>query len=128
MIFVTILMIGCRCPQPRTDSDARLFAAIRQVESGDRWWVVNVYEHAYGPYQCREMAWRDGGGSPEEWPTGAFDAGKTEAVMRRYWHRYGAVTDEQKARIWNGGPRGMKKRATKRYWRKVQEAMRERTD
>jgi hypothetical protein len=46
-----------------------------------------------------------------------------EIVMRRYWERYDAVTDEQKARIWNGGPGGMRKKTTLAYWRKVQEAM-----
>ena len=40
--------------------------------------------------------------------------------MLAYWRRYGAETDEQKARVWNGGPRGMSKKATERYWRKVE--------
>lgn len=32
-------------------------------------------------------------------------------------------TDEQKARVWNGGPRGASKAATVGYWKRVQEAM-----
>jgi len=43
--------------------------------------------------------------------------------MLRYWARYHAVTDEQKARCWNGGPAGMRKAATAKYWAKVQGAM-----
>lgn len=43
--------------------------------------------------------------------------------MLAYWKRYGAVTDEQKARIWNGGPRGMSKQSTAPYWTKVRKAL-----
>ena len=43
--------------------------------------------------------------------------------MLAYWTRYGAVTDEQRARIWNGGPRGMSKAATLPYWAKVQKEL-----
>ena len=32
-------------------------------------------------------------------------------------------TDENRARIWNGGPRGWEKSSTKAYWQKVQRAM-----
>jgi hypothetical protein len=126
MSLFGIVIILCHPWTP--DPDTRLFAAIRQVESGGNDRLVNYPEQAYGPYQCREAAWFDGGGSVVEWPLGALSRSRTEGVMRRYWQRYDAVTDEQKARVWNGGPRGMKKQATKRYWRKVQEAMRERTD
>jgi len=30
------------------------------------------------------------------------------------------VTDEDRARIWNGGPNGWRRKATEPYWRKVQ--------
>jgi hypothetical protein len=39
--------------------------------------------------------------------------------MQGYWERYGARTDEHRARVWNGGPKGMKKAATVAYWNKV---------
>jgi hypothetical protein len=123
MIFVTILMMGCRCPRPPADSDARLLAAIRKVESNDHDLAVNSKEQAYGAYQCRRGAWLDGGGAEADWPQQAFVRERVEIVMRRYWERYDAVTDEQKARIWNGGPGGMRKKTTLAYWRKVQEAM-----
>ena len=50
-------------------------------------------------------------------------------VFRRYMKRYatkqrlGRVTDEAKARIWNGGPMGHRRFATKNYWAKVQRAL-----
>jgi hypothetical protein len=123
MIFVTILMIGCRCPHPPADPDARLFAAIREIESHGNDYTVGDNGRSVGPYQCSLLAWLDGGGVSWEYPGGAYNQKHTEAIMRGYWKRYGAVTDEQKARIWNGGPRGMRKKATLAYWRKVQEAM-----
>lgn len=36
---------------------------------------------------------------------------------------YGQKGDEARARIWNGGPRGYRKDSTKKYWKKVKEAM-----
>ena len=42
----------------------------------------------------------------------------------RYEHNTGQkATDEVLARIWNGGPYGYRKAATKRYWAKVQRHM-----
>ena len=35
-----------------------------------------------------------------------------------------AVTDEDRARIWNGGPNGYRKTATDGYWHKVRNAIR----
>jgi len=34
-----------------------------------------------------------------------------------------SVTDQDRARIWNGGPKGWKKKSTIRYWRKVERKM-----
>ena len=102
----------------------RLFAAIRQAESGGDDLAVGDGGKSVGPYQCGRLAWIDGGGRVtgglDGWPQMAYDRKATEAVMLRYWARYGAVTDEQKARIWNGGPRGMSKESTKAYWARVQ--------
>lgn len=37
-----------------------------------------------------------------------------------YWSKVRKVSDEESlARIWNGGPSGHKKEATKKYWEKV---------
>lgn len=34
-----------------------------------------------------------------------------------------SVTDQDRARIWNGGPNGWKKPATEKYWKAVERAM-----
>lgn len=44
------------------------------------------------------------------------------AIERRLGH---APTDEDKARIWNGGPNGFRKSATVGYWQKVRRALEE---
>ena len=101
----------------------RLFNAIRQVESAGDDKAVGDGGKSVGPYQTGLAAFIDGGGSRGDYPRLAYDKNATEAVMLRYWARYGAVTDEAKARIWNGGPRGMTKTATLAYWQKVKGAM-----
>jgi hypothetical protein len=35
----------------------------------------------------------------------------------------GDVTDEHRARIWNGGPKGFKRTSTVGYWEKVKKAL-----
>ena len=56
----------------------------------------------------------------------AFDPAKARAICRAYLARYATAkrlgrepTDEDFARIWNGGPAGWKKKATLSYWHKV---------
>ena len=101
----------------------RLFDAIRQIESGGNDSAVGDGGRSVGPYQCGLLAWLDGGGKREDYPRLAYDRAATERIMVRYWERYGAATDEAKARTWNGGPRGMNKKATLAYWTKVRKEM-----
>ena len=50
-----------------------------------------------------------------------FDAEKSRQMFNLYVNYYGkGQSDEYKARIWNGGPTGNKKRATIAYWKKIQ--------
>lgn len=103
-----------------------LFAAIRQVESGGNDYAVGDGGRALGPYQCTRAAWQDGCewlGEGLDYDTYVWDRKATERIMRAYWTRYGADTDEQKCKIWNGGPRGMSKPATESYWLKVRNLM-----
>lgn len=100
---------------------ARLFDAIRQVESGGDDRAVGDGGRSCGPYQCGRAAWADGGGNPKDYDRLVWNRAACEKVMRGYWKRYGATTDEQRARTWNGGPNGMQKKATLAYWHKVKE-------
>jgi hypothetical protein len=50
-----------------------------------------------------------------------FDVEKSKAIFHLYVNHYGkGKSDEVKAKIWNGGPTGNKKRATIAYWHKIQ--------
>lgn len=62
--------------------------------------------------------------------TDRFDRAKSKEICRAYlqiWatrKRLGRVpTNEDYARIWNGGPRGWKKHSTKSYWQNVKARM-----
>ena len=49
-----------------------------------------------------------------------FNVEKSKAIFQLYTNYYGkGRSDEYKARIWNGGPTGNKKRATIAYWNKI---------
>ena len=107
----------------RTGHLARLFAAIRQVESGGRTDAVGDRGRSLGAYQISLVYWRDAGGKAGDYRRLVTNNAACEQIMRAYWKKYHAVTDEQKARMHNGGPAGMKKAATVWYWNKVKEAM-----
>ena len=54
----------------------------------------------------------------------------TEKVILAYWDRYATMkrlgrkpTNEDRARIHNGGPKGHTKKATLKYWEKVKKAL-----
>ena len=86
---------------------------------------------AMGPLQIHRVAWLDvrrDGEAYEDCEGLAYSL----VVMARYFERYAVErrlghtpTDEDRARIWNGGPNGYKKRATVGYWSRVERVMKE---
>ena len=116
-----------------------LYDAIAMVESGalsGMEYVTGDGGSAYGPYQIHKNYWID---ASEKDPSLKAD-GKTwdntkgpgsyeysEKVMQAYMNRYATCsrlghepTDEDIARIHNGGPDGYKRKATDDYWKKVE--------
>ena len=106
----------------------KLLAAMCEVESnGDCSKVGKVGE--LGCYQIRECFWIDAlewdssiGGEYED----VIDREYAEKVIYAFWDRYAnekrlgrPVTDEDRARMHNGGPNGYKKTATVKYWNKI---------
>ena len=81
-----------------------------------------------GPLQISEAAWIDANmpGKYED----VDDLQYSLRVFRRYMARYATErrlgrkpTLEDEARIWNGGPNGYKRAATKPYWNKTLEVL-----
>lgn len=111
---------------------ADLLDAIRRVETGgckDPANAVGDNGKAIGPYQIHRVYWQD---AVEHDPSigGKYADCRNETyarkVVRAYMARYApkGASDEQYARIHNGGPKGHRKSATKAYWAKVQKEMR----
>lgn len=113
-----------------------LVDALIQVESGGNAYAIgdkHLVNHAYGPLQIRLPVCIDvnnalGTAYKPEDMLGNRDL--SIKVFEEYMKLYAtaraigrAVTDEDKARIWNGGPTGWKKASTVGYWSKVQAAL-----
>jgi len=105
--------------------------ALAQVESGGKDDAVGDGGEAIGRMQIWEIYWTDAvahapaiGGEYADCKGKAY----AERVVVAYLHRYGkkALADKnygKLARIHNGGPSGHRKRATLKYWAKVEKAM-----
>ena len=100
----------------------RLLTAIRTVESGGNDLAVGDGGKALGPYQIHRSYWKDAceyAGVNWNYRTCVWDRAKCEQVIGWYWERYGAITDEQRIRMHQGGPRGPYKTCTLAYYRRV---------
>jgi len=108
---------------------AILVDAIHIVESGGRTGpIVGDGGAALGPLQIHRACWQDSNlpGKYEDVADLAYAKRVFAAYMARYAteRRLGRpVTDQDRARIWNGGPNGYKKTATLKYWAKVKKEM-----
>jgi len=80
-----------------------------------------------GPYQIGMAYWTDGcqtAGVRWDYLSLVWSRPHCETVIKAYWRRYGAATDQQRARMHNGGPDGHLEAGTLEYWRKVSAALR----
>lgn len=85
--------------------------------------------NALGPLQIWRIAWTDVQ-KPGESYADCKDLDYSVEIFRRYTARYATAkrlghepTQEDLARIWNGGPNGFKKTSTESYWSKVNKEM-----
>ena len=114
----------------------RLFDAIKTVESNGNENAVADGGKAIGPYQIHERYWIDAAGKDKdltengETYQNCMGPGSTEyseKVIQAYMNKYATkarlgrqATEEDIARIHNGGPDGYKKiKATDIYWEKI---------
>ena len=108
-------------------SNKELAKAIHQVESSGRTGknIVGDNGKAIGPLQIHYENWKDAtdfdksiGGKYAN----CHDLNYSYKIFDAYLRRYGnGKSAKDRARIWNGGPRGCEKNSTKIYWSKVKE-------
>lgn len=108
---------------------ALLFSAIVAVESNGNPNAVGDNGRAVGPAQIWEITVRDVNRIAGTRYTLAdrHDLTKSAEMFRLYTDHYGRrygmpISDEVRARVWNGGPNGPRNPATIKYWRKVRAA------
>lgn len=118
---------GMVTPSPSLDA---LWAAICEVESGGDPLAYNIPEESAGIAQIRPICVRDCNRIVGEQKWSLYDRWSVEkskemwvVYTSHYMVAYGLTTAEDRARIWNGGPKGWKKTSTLGYWGKVQKAL-----
>jgi len=120
-----IIMLMISATTTGTEPHAQLIDAVHMVESSGRTGpILGDAGAALGPLQIHRACWQDAN-LPGRYADCA-DLEYSKRVFRAYMARYATarrlgrpVTDQDRARIWNGGPNGYKKRATIKYWNKV---------
>ena len=139
LVFLSIVcyQLG-QCGNPLL-IDQSLLDAIREVESGGDDCAIgdrNLLNKAYGPFQIRKPYYIDAvqfnrqltaGGRSFQDVWGEGSAPYSQEVIMSYMGRYATEarlghppTNEDIARIHNGGPNGFKNPSTEAYWGKVQ--------
>jgi hypothetical protein len=101
-----------------------LLAAVALVETGNQD-LLNTKEGAVGHLQIRQIAVDDlNRYYGTQYKLNDFhDLKLSRWAFIHYGRMYGAKTPEQYARIWNGGPRGNRKKSTISYWERVEALM-----
>jgi hypothetical protein len=106
-----------------------VLAAIRIVESNDDPNAVGDGGDSIGCYQIQKCYWLDAKEFSDLDGTylDCYNRGYADRTVRFYMARYATerrlgreVTQEDVARIHNGGPNGYKKECTKKFWKKVE--------
>ena len=110
---------------PSTSGRCRLLCAIEQKEGWDGARHPGPAGER-GPYQITREYWQDAcawGKLDWNYDTHVWSRDRCEYVMEMYWRRHGAKTDEQRARMNNGGPDGPWRHSTEQYWNDVKNLM-----
>ena len=111
-----------------------VLAAIRIVESNDDLNAVGDGGDSIGCYQIQKCYWLDAKEFSDLDGTylDCYNRGYADRTVRFYMARYATerrlgreVTQEDVARIHNGGPNGYKKECTKKFWEKVEVVLNE---
>ncbi len=130
--FICSTSAAVAVPPPANLDIDPLLNAIQKVETGgckNPSEAVGDGGKAIGPFQIHEVYWRDAvehdpsiGGKYTDCKDPAYARKIVIAYCSRYAPNWNAETI---ARIHNGGPKGHKKSATVKYWRKVDNNLRQ---
>ena len=135
MVVILLVILSLSMVTMANTVSSNLLSAICKVESNCEEDAVGDNGNAIGPYQIWEIYWKD---AVEFNPSlrknhtyeDCTNKEYAEQIVLAYWQRYATekrigrpVTDEDRARIHNGGPNGYKKKATLKYWKKVQKEL-----
>jgi len=95
----------------------RFVYALALVESRNNSEAINAKENARGKFQIRPIRLKDYNNR-----TGSnysIEQMHNDSIAIKVFNYYAKGSYEQIARNWNGGPRGMNKKSTVKYWYKV---------
>lgn len=116
-------------PRPHTlvhPTNDKLVDALIHVESSGNDSAYCVSEDAVGCLQIRITMIRDvnrilkhRGDTTRYKMKDRWNRIKSIEIFNIYCEHYKLTSPEAKARCWNGGPRGLTKKATQKYWDKV---------
>ena len=139
LLAFCVPMVASKCPMPKpnyvvnlpsikvkTITDKELINALINVESANNDNAYRSCEGAAGALQIRCTMVRDVNRILRRQKSNQrytyedrWNRQKSIEMFNIYCDHYNLVTPEEKARCWNGGPRGLQKLSTKRYWEKV---------
>ena len=128
--IISILLLSAVVVYAEPLNHSSLLHALYMVESGGR---KNPPDgdngRAIGPYQIWHSYWLDAtsfdrsiGGTYQDCRKKAYAEKVVKAYLKKYATRKRLghkPTDEDRARIHNGGPNGFRKASTLKYWKKV---------
>jgi len=136
-------MVAAKCPIPKSNyvvnlptirvktiTKDKLIQALINVESANNDNAYRSCEGAVGALQIRRTMVRDVNrilkcqkSNQQYTYEDRWNRQKSIEMFNIYCNHYNLVTPEEKARCWNGGPRGLQKLSTKRYWEKVKKQL-----
>jgi len=111
-------------------TEDKLIKALINVESANNDNAYRSGEDAAGCLQIRRTMVRDVNrilrrqkSNQQYTYEDRWDRQKSIEMFNIYCNHYNLITPEEKSRCWNGGPRGLQKLSTKRYWEKVKKQL-----
>ena len=131
--LVTLLVLSTPVMAQYTPQQDTLLDALIEVESNGKDDAIGDNGNAIGCLQIWKIYWTDAversgiGGSYKDCYDRAYAKSIVDAYMTRYakeaWTNPKKFNAEKCARIHNGGPKGYRKQATEKYWKKVQKVL-----